>query len=154
MTSKNPNKQPAIQHGPPGRSAISGQVATVFGCTGFLGRYLVAKLGACLSFRETLTLCRIRVYAYMLARSFFALSIFSAKAGTQVIVPFRDEDEKRHLKVMGDLGQIVPLVRTMSSLRFLDASDRCMPTCSGSVGMGREERTTNRRVPATLGCCV
>jgi len=85
---------------------------------------------------------------------FFAFSIFSAKAGTQVIVPFRDEDEKRHLKVMGDLGQIVPLVRTMSNLRFLDASDRCMPTCSGSVGMGHEERTTNRRVPATLGCCV
>ena len=35
---------------------------------------------------------------------------FSAKAGTQVIVPYREEDEKRHLKVMGDLGQIVPMV--------------------------------------------
>lgn len=33
-----------------------------------------------------------------------------AKQGTQVIVPYRDEDSKRHLKVMGDLGQIVPLV--------------------------------------------
>lgn len=33
-----------------------------------------------------------------------------AKAGTQVVVPFREEDEKRHLKVTGDLGQIVPLV--------------------------------------------
>ncbi|KAJ9122774.1 hypothetical protein QFC24_004204 [Naganishia onofrii] len=67
-----------IRHGPPtgGRSAQNGQVATVFGCTGFLGRYLVHKL---------------------------------AKQGTQVIVPYRDEDSKRHLKVMGDLGQIVPL---------------------------------------------
>jgi len=55
---------------------VSGHVATVFGCTGFLGRYLVHKL---------------------------------AKAGTQVVVPFREEDEKRHLKVTGDLGQIVPL---------------------------------------------
>lgn len=27
----------------------------------------------------------------------------------QVVVPFRDEDEKRHLRVMGDLGQVVPL---------------------------------------------
>lgn len=36
---------------------------------------------------------------------------FAAKAGTQVIVPYREEDEKRHLKVTGDLGQIVPLVR-------------------------------------------
>ncbi|KZV98931.1 putative NADH2 dehydrogenase 40K chain [Exidia glandulosa HHB12029] len=62
--------------GPPGRSAVTGQIATVFGCTGFLGRYLVAKL---------------------------------AKAGTQVVVPYRDEDKKRHLRVMGDLGQIVPL---------------------------------------------
>jgi NADH dehydrogenase (ubiquinone) 1 alpha subcomplex subunit 9 len=49
---------------------------TVFGCTGFLGRYLVSKL---------------------------------AKMGTQVIVPYRDEDEKRHLKPMGDLGQIVAM---------------------------------------------
>ncbi|KAH7913410.1 hypothetical protein BJ138DRAFT_1146141, partial [Hygrophoropsis aurantiaca] len=29
--------------------------------------------------------------------------------GTQVIVPYREEDEKRHLKPMGDLGQIVPM---------------------------------------------
>lgn len=55
---------------------MTGHVATVFGCTGFLGRYLVHKL---------------------------------AKAGTQVIVPYREEDEKRHLKVTGDLGQVVPL---------------------------------------------
>ena len=59
-----------------GRSSVSGHVATVFGCTGFLGRYLVNRL---------------------------------AQKGTQVVVPYRDEDEKRHLKLMGDLGQIVPL---------------------------------------------
>ncbi|MCO5589756.1 hypothetical protein L7F22_043725 [Adiantum nelumboides] len=59
-----------------GRSSVSGHVATVFGCTGFLGRYLVNKL---------------------------------AQKGTQVVVPYRDEDEKRHLKPMGDLGQIVPM---------------------------------------------
>lgn len=34
-----------------------------------------------------------------------------AKAGSRVIVPYRDEDEKRHLRVMGDLGQIIPMVR-------------------------------------------
>lgn len=38
------------------------------------------------------------------------MNTYAAKAGTQVVVPYRDEDEKRHLKVMGDLGQIVPLV--------------------------------------------
>lgn len=57
---------------------------TVFGCTGFLGRYLVSKLG---------------------------------RAGTQVIVPYRDEDSKRHLKIMGDLGQIVPLVSASERVR-------------------------------------
>jgi NADH dehydrogenase (ubiquinone) 1 alpha subcomplex subunit 9 len=67
---------PVISYGPPGYSAVSGHVVTVFGCTGFLGRYLVSKLG---------------------------------KMGTQVIVPYRDEDEKRILKPMGDLGKIVPM---------------------------------------------
>ncbi|KAH9999600.1 NADH dehydrogenase [Russula compacta] len=71
-----PERPPIVSYGPSGRSAVTGHVATVFGCTGFLGRYLVAKL---------------------------------AKAGTQVIIPYRDEDDKRHLKVTGDLGQIVSM---------------------------------------------
>ncbi|KDE07008.1 NADH dehydrogenase (ubiquinone) 1 alpha subcomplex 9 [Microbotryum lychnidis-dioicae p1A1 Lamole] len=62
--------------GPGGRHSSTGHVATVFGATGFLGRYLVSKL---------------------------------AKAGTQVVVPYRDQDEARHLKVCGDLGQVVPM---------------------------------------------
>jgi len=69
-----PSKKPIISQGPPGYSAISGHTVTVFGSTGFLGRYLVSKLG---------------------------------KVGTQVVTPYRDEDEARHLKLMGDLGQIV-----------------------------------------------
>ncbi|KAK0553500.1 Protein-lysine N-methyltransferase efm5 [Tilletia horrida] len=70
--------KPIIKSGPygGGRSSASGHVATVFGCTGFLGRYLVNRL---------------------------------AQRGTQVIVPYRDEEEKRHLKVLGDLGQVVPM---------------------------------------------
>ncbi|KAK7690390.1 hypothetical protein QCA50_007048 [Cerrena zonata] len=71
-----PSGKPVIRAGVPGRSSVSGNVATVFGCTGFLGRYLVAKL---------------------------------ARAGTQVIIPYREEDNKRHLKVTGDLGQIVSM---------------------------------------------
>lgn len=54
-----------------------GVVATVFGATGFTGRYVV----------ETL-----------------------ANAGLTVIVPFRGEEKSmRHLKVIGQLGQIVPV---------------------------------------------
>lgn len=38
-----------------------------------------------------------------------------ARAGTQVIIPYREEDNKRHLKVTGDLGQIVSMVRHLGS---------------------------------------
>lgn len=31
--------------------------------------------------------------------------------GTQVIIPYRDEDDARVFKPMGDLGQIVRMVR-------------------------------------------
>lgn len=66
-----------ISKGTGGRSSVSGIVATVFGCTGFLGRYVVQQL---------------------------------AKMGSQVMVPYRgSEDSPRHLKLMGDLGQIVPM---------------------------------------------
>uniref|UniRef100_A0A2N9H9G3 NAD-dependent epimerase/dehydratase domain-containing protein n=1 Tax=Fagus sylvatica TaxID=28930 RepID=A0A2N9H9G3_FAGSY len=68
---------PLVRKGTGGRSSVSGIVATVFGATGFLGRYVVQQL---------------------------------AKMGTQVLVPFRgSEDSHRHLKLMGDLGQIVPM---------------------------------------------
>ncbi|KAL4352888.1 hypothetical protein GQ457_06G028550 [Hibiscus cannabinus] len=66
-----------VRKGTGGRSSVSGIIATVFGATGFLGRYLVQQL---------------------------------AKMGSQVLVPFRgSEDNPRHLKLMGDLGQIVPM---------------------------------------------
>lgn len=68
----------ALKKGPGGRSSISGLKVAVFGCSGFLGRYIVNRLG---------------------------------RSGNQVILPYRGEDyDIRHLKVMGDLGQIVPLV--------------------------------------------
>eukprot|EP01127_Copromyxa_protea_P004846 TRINITY_DN14667_c0_g1_i1.p1 TRINITY_DN14667_c0_g1~~TRINITY_DN14667_c0_g1_i1.p1 ORF type:complete len:374 (-),score=92.57 TRINITY_DN14667_c0_g1_i1:83-1204(-) len=60
-----------------GRSSVSGVIATVFGCTGFLGRYVVNHLG---------------------------------RHGSQVVLPFRgEESDYNHLKVMADLGQLVPL---------------------------------------------
>jgi hypothetical protein len=73
---------------------------TVFGCTGFLGRYVVSKLGK-------LKYGAIRFQVFMLI--FRERDI--GKMGTQVIIPYREEDDKRHLKLTGDLGQIVPMVR-------------------------------------------
>ena len=56
-----------------GRSSLGGYTATVFGATGFLGRYIVNRL---------------------------------ARQGCLVVVPFREDMAKRHLKVTGDLGRV------------------------------------------------
>ena len=66
----------------------------MFGCTGFLGRYIISKLGMS-KFLELQT-----THTKMVV----------GKMGTQVIVPYRDEDEARIFKPMGDLGQIVRMV--------------------------------------------
>ena len=66
------------KRGKGGRSSFSGIVATVFGGPGFLGRYIVNRLG---------------------------------RMGSQVVVPYRgDEFDYRHLRPMGDLGQILFVV--------------------------------------------
>jgi len=71
-----------------GRSSVSGIIATVFGATGYVGRYVVNNLG---------------------------------RTGSQVIIPFRgDEHNYRHLKVMGDIGTIVPFrydIRDVESVK-------------------------------------
>jgi len=57
-----------------GRSSFNGVVATVFGATGFLGKYVINRL---------------------------------AQNGTMINIPYRGQDmDTRHLRVMGDLGQI------------------------------------------------
>ena len=77
-----------------GRSSLGGYTATVFGATGFLGRYIVNRL---------------------------------ARRGCQVVVPYREEMTKRHLKPTGDLGRVV----------FME--------------WGRQEYSVNRRKCATFG---
>eukprot|EP01133_Synstelium_polycarpum_P015089 gene15089-17863_t len=59
------------------RTHSSGLVATIFGVTGFTGRYIVQLL---------------------------------TKSGIQVVIPYRGEDYSfRDLKVLGELGQIIPV---------------------------------------------
>ncbi|MCJ1249454.1 NADH-ubiquinone oxidoreductase 40 kDa subunit [Trapelia coarctata] len=74
-----------------GRSAIGGHTATVFGATGFLGRYIVNRL---------------------------------ARQGCTVVVPFREEMAKRHLKVTGDLGRIVFMEYDLRNTQSLEESVR------------------------------
>src|SRR5271156_7123230 len=70
-----------------GRSSLGGHTATVFGATGFLGRYIVNRL---------------------------------ARQGCSVVVPYREEMAKRHLKVTGDLGRVVFMVRlSLQSYKFI-----------------------------------
>ena len=47
--------------------------------------------------------------------------VVSGKMGTQVIIPYREEDDKRHLKLTGDLGQIVSMVCSNLSQREFGA---------------------------------
>ncbi|KAG6544334.1 hypothetical protein Mapa_014168 [Marchantia paleacea] len=98
-----------IKKGTGGRSSVSGYVATVFGATGFLGRYVVQQL---------------------------------ARMGSQVFVPYRGlEDEFKHLKLMGDLGQVVPIkydARDEDSIKAAMASSNVVINL-----IGRDYETSN-----------
>lgn len=76
---------------PGGRSSLGGHTATVFGATGFLGRYIVNRL---------------------------------ARAGNTVVVPFREEMAKRHLKVTGDLGRVVFIEYDLRNKASIDEAVR------------------------------
>ena len=72
-----------------------------------------------------------------------------AKAGTQVIIPYRDEDDKRHLKVTGDLGQIVSMVRPPFQLSFKE-SDQMLPGRNGTSAT----RNRSQSASGTLTSCT
>ena len=74
-----------------GRSSLGGHTATVFGATGFLGRYIVNRL---------------------------------ARSGNTVVVPYREEMAKRHLKVSGDLGRVVFLECDLRNTASIEESVR------------------------------
>ncbi|KAI1004791.1 NADH-ubiquinone oxidoreductase subunit [Podosphaera aphanis] len=84
-----------------GRSSIGGHTVTVFGATGFLGRYIVNRL---------------------------------ARQGCTVIVPFRDEMAKRHLKVCGDLGKIIFMEYDLRNTQSLEESVRHSDAVYNLVG--------------------
>jgi len=73
------------------RSSLGGHTATVFGATGFLGRYIVNRL---------------------------------ARSGCTVVVPFREEMAKRHLKVSGDLGRVIFLEMDLRNKASIEESVR------------------------------
>ena len=74
-----------------GRSSLGGHTATVFGATGFLGRYIVNRL---------------------------------ARKGCTVVVPYREEMAKRHLKVSGDLGRVNFMEFDLRNTQSLEESVR------------------------------
>lgn len=76
---------------PGGRSSLGGHTVTVFGATGFLGRYIVNRM---------------------------------ARAGNTVVIPFREEMAKRHLKVTGDLGRVVFIEYDLRNIASIEESVR------------------------------
>ncbi|KUJ14734.1 NAD(P)-binding protein [Mollisia scopiformis] len=84
-----------------GRSSLGGHTVTVFGATGFLGRYIVNRL---------------------------------ARQGCTVIVPFREEMAKRHLKVAGDLGRVIFMEYDLRNTPSLEESIRHSDVVYNLVG--------------------
>lgn len=128
-----PTQKPVISYGPPGYSAVSGHTVTVFGATGFLGRYLVSKLG---------------MQGFYLWISRVIKFCFTGKLGTQVIVPYRDEDDSRIFKPMGDLGQIVRMVAFQIPRRLACGSRFCSTV---PIGVGYSQWATDCRMRSTFG---
>jgi hypothetical protein len=88
--------QPAAAIEKPRSRIRTGYTATVFGATGFLGRYIVNRLG---------------ISELGKGNRKFANSCLIARNGVTCIIPFREEMAKRHLKVAGDLGRVIFMVR-------------------------------------------
>lgn len=89
-----------------GRHGTSGIVATVFGASGFLGRFVVSRLG---------------------------------RIGSQCIIPYRgDGTNCRHLKPMGDLGQIIPLPVKLGDMASLNETVKRSNVVINLIGNARE----------------
>ncbi|KAH8435365.1 complex I NDUFA9 subunit family protein [Aspergillus melleus] len=84
-----------------GRSSLGGHTATVFGATGFLGRYIVNKL---------------------------------ATQGCTVVVPYREEMAKRHLKPTGDLGRVNFIEYDLRNTQSIEESVRHSDVVYNLVG--------------------
>eukprot|EP01135_Chromosphaera_perkinsii_P002590 Nk52_evm106s224 gene=Nk52_evmTU106s224 len=84
------------------RCSVNGKVVTVFGATGFLGRYVVNRLG---------------------------------RVGTQMQIPFRgDEYYYRHLRPMGDVGQINFLPYSISDEKSIADALQYSNICINLIG--------------------
>lgn len=87
---------------------MGGHTVTVFGATGFLGRYIVNRM---------------------------------ARSGCTVVVPFREEMAKRHLKVSGDLGRVVFMEWDLRNTASIEESVRHSDIVFNLIG--REYSTKN-----------
>lgn len=91
-----------------GRQSVNNVTCTVFGSYGFLGRYVVNRLG---------------------------------RIGSQVICPYRGDGMKtRHLKLMGDLGQIVQTPMDMTDVDSIRKAVEHSNVVINMVGSAQETK--------------
>ncbi|ESO06944.1 hypothetical protein HELRODRAFT_98836 [Helobdella robusta] len=91
----------AYRRGKGGRASFSGVVATVFGCTGYLGRYIVNRLGKV----GTQVICPYRCDPYYLKD----LKI-GGELGQILFLPFHLKDEESMRKAMKYSNVVINLV--------------------------------------------
>lgn len=103
-----------VPRGKGGRSSSSGVAATVFGATGFLGRYVVNRLGESKYYSSPHSL----IYHPLLFHWFEKLCGFIlGRIGSQIVIPHRcDQYDLMYLRPMGDLGQIIFMVNALTTI--------------------------------------
>ncbi len=108
-----------LKRGTGGRSSFNGVVATVFGASGFVGKYVCNRLGK-IGTQVEITFKKYKIIIIIIDNNEWCNYL-------QIIVPYRgDHYDVLRLKLVGDLGQVLffPFhLRDEDSIRKVDLNN-------------------------------